>query len=337
MRAAFLIKPGVIEVRDVPVPPPSAGDVLVRIESALTCGTDLKAYLRGHPLIPTPGVFGHEFSGTVASVGTGVKGFKDGDQVMAVHSAPCRKCPYCRKRLYNLCERIMSTKILGAFAEYILLPAHIVRQNLFHKPPTLSFEEAALLEPLSCVVHGMKGLRLGPGDTVLVLGSGPIGLLHLLLARRRGATVIMAGLEDDRLALAQRLGAQKAVKPQHLKEMVIGRTDSLGADVVFECTGQVGVWETSVHYVRRGGTVVLFGGCPGGTTVTYDTHRLHYDEIALRGVFHYTSRDVREAFRLLSAGLDLSALISGTCRLDDLPLAFERLARGEGVKYVISP
>jgi L-iditol 2-dehydrogenase len=163
------------------------------------------------------------------------------------------------------------------------------------------------------------------------------GLGIMVLARRRGAEVLMAGREDERLALARRLGAREAVKPERLTEMVIEHTGGLGADVVFECTGQVEVWASSVSYVRRGGVVVLFGGCPGGTSVTYDTFRLHYDEISLRGVFHYTPSDVRRAFGFLSEGLDLSALISGRHALPDLPAVFGRLARGEGVKYAISP
>lgn len=179
MLASYLIRPGVTELREIAVPKPSRGEVLVKIKAALTCGTDLKAFLRGHPMIPMPGVFGHEFSGVIAKAGKGVRGFKEGDEIMAVHSAPCLKCRYCRKKLYNLCENIMDTKVLGAFAEYILLPPHIVKQNLFHKPANLSFEEAAFLEPLSCVVHGINGLNIKQGDKVLIIGTGPIGLLHL--------------------------------------------------------------------------------------------------------------------------------------------------------------
>lgn len=337
MRAAFLIRPGVIDLREVPVPQPSKGEVTVRVDTALTCGTDLKAFLRGHPLIPMPGLFGHEFSGTVAAVGTGVRVWKEGDGIMAVHSAPCRTCPYCRKRIYNLCERIMATKVLGAFAEYILLPAHIVRQNLFSKPASLSFGEAALLEPLSCIVHGMEDLSLGKGDTALIIGTGPIGLLHLLLVRRRGARVVITGLEEERLSLAGNLGADRAVKPAALEQALREVSGGLGADAVFECTGQPDVWAKTVSHVRRGGTVVLFGGCRPGTTVTYDTGRLHYDELTLKGVFHYTPADVRKAYRLLDEGLNVSALISGSYPLDGLNTAFARLAAGDGVKYAIIP
>ena len=184
MYANILLKPGSIELREIENPEPSYGEMLVKIKAALTCGTDLKAFIRGHPLIPMPGVFGHEFSGIVTEVGKGVGRFKEGDAVMAVHTAPCLTCSFCRRRLYNLCEKIMHTKVLGAFAEYIILPSHVVRQNVFHKPENLSFEEAAFLEPLSCVVHSVEKLKIKKGDSALIFGAGPIGLLHLLLLKR---------------------------------------------------------------------------------------------------------------------------------------------------------
>jgi len=188
----------------------------VRIKTALTCGTDLKAFLRGHPMIPMPGAFGHEFSGVVEETGKGVKRFGVGDEIMSVHSAPCLACYYCRKRLFNLCENIMRTKVMGAFAECILLPEHIVQQNLFHKPACLSFEEAAFLEPLSCVVHSIEDIGITRGDRILVMGAGPIGLLHLMLAKLKGAEVMVTGLEEERLELARDLKADLAVAPGDL-------------------------------------------------------------------------------------------------------------------------
>lgn len=337
MLTSYLIRPGVIELRETTVPKPSRGEVLVKIKAALTCGTDLKAFLRGHPMIPMPGVFGHEFSGVIAEVGKGVKNFKAGDEIMAVHSAPCLKCRYCRKKLYNLCENIMNTKVLGAFAEYILLPPHIVKQNLFHKPANLSFEEAAFLEPLSCVVHGMNGLNIKQGDKVLIIGTGPIGLLHLSLAKFKKAEVIITGLEHERLELAKELGADMTVAPPDLINVTHEFTDGLGVDFVFECTGQLDIWETSVNYVRRGGTVILFGGVKKGTMVTYDTYRLHYDEITLKGVFHFTPHDVTTAYNFLKYTLNLSPLISGSYPLKDLNIALDKLSKGEGIKYAIIP
>lgn len=338
MKANILVKPGLIGLRDIKLIKPSRGEILIKIKAALTCGTDLKAFLRGHTVIPMPGVFGHEFSGIVADIGKGVKGFKKGDKIMSAHSAPCLRCRYCKKKLYNLCENIMDKKVLGAFAEYILLPEHIVKQNVFHKPKKLSFEDAAFLEPLSCVVHGIMGLEIKKGDTALVIGAGTIGLLHLLLLRNKGADVIITGLEKKRLALAKKLGAASAIAPDKLKATIKKFTDNLGVDYVFECTGQPDVWQQSVNYVRRGGTIILFGGCKSGTTVTYDTGRLHYDEITLKGVFHFTPDNVNEAYNLLkNRTINVSTLISGKYPLKDTEKAFLKLSKGEGIKYAIIP
>lgn len=338
MRAALLERPGRISVREVPVPEPAEGEVLVRVRAALTCGTDLKAFQRGHALIPMPGPFGHEYAGVVAAAGKGVRKFRKGDAVMGVHSAPCLRCPSCAKKQFNLCEDLMTTKVLGSFAEYLLVPGRIVRQNLFPKPAHLPFAEAAFLEPLACVVHGMEPLRVSRGDTTLVIGAGPIGLLHLMLAKARGATVILSGLEKHRLRTGRRLGADAACVPDDLPAVVDRMTGGRGVDHVFECTGQPAVWEASVNYVRRGGTVVLFGGCRQGASVTFDAGRLHYDEITLRGTFHFTPADVRKAYRLLSGrAVNVRPLISGTCSLDELPAVFRRLGRGEGIKFAVLP
>jgi L-iditol 2-dehydrogenase len=367
--ANIIIKPGIIELQDIKTPGPSHGEILVKIKAALTCGTDLKAFRRGHPMIPMPGIFGHEFSGIVADVGKGVKGFKEGDEIMAVHSAPCLECRYCKKRLYNLCEKIMDTKVLGAFAEYILLPPHIVKQNVFHKPKNITFEEAAFLEPLSCVVHGMESLAIKKGDNALVIGAGPIGLLHLLLLKEKGAAVDVIDKHNRKLKIAKELGADFVFssdiaysptptplpsKEGHNKDKVpsplVGEgkgegffiikkfTNNIGFDYIFECTGKPEVWEASVNYVRRGGTVILFGGCKSGTTVTYDTGRLHYDEITLKGVFHFTPADVKKAYKLLCEGrLNVSRLISGSYQLNQIQKAFDKLSKGIGIKYAIIP
>jgi len=338
LRANILVEPGNIQLREVRNPLPSRGELVIKIIVALTCGTDLKAYTRGHPVIPMPGVFGHEFSGVVSNVGKGVRGFREGDEIMAVHSAPCLSCRYCEKRLYNLCENIMSAKVLGAFAEYILLPPHIVAQNVFHKPKNLSFEEAAFLEPLSCVVHAMEPLSIQRGETALIIGAGPIGLLHLLLLKEKGARVAMMDINRTRLATAKKFGAEKTCRTEKVMNLSRTFTNGMGFDYVFECTGIPEVWKASVHYVRRGGTVILFGGCKSGTTVTYDTGRIHYDEITLKGVFHFTPQDVKKAYELLcSRRLKVSRLISGRYPLEKIQTAFRNLSKGRGIKYAIIP
>jgi L-iditol 2-dehydrogenase len=336
MLAGYLKKPGVIELREVDTPEPSEGEVLVKIKAALTCGTDLKAFLRGHPMIPMPGPFGHEFSGIVEKTGKGVRKFKPGDEIMAVHTAPCLRCGFCEKKIFNLCENIMNTKILGAFAEYILIPPHIVKQNLFRKPANLSFEEAAFLEPLACIVHGMNTLDIRKSSKVLIIGTGPIGLLHLLLIKSKGAGVIITGLEQEKLNMAKNLGADMAV-PSGITKAIGEFTNRMGVDFVFECTGQLDVWENSVNYVRRGGTVILFGGCKKGTVATYDTYRLHYDELTLKGIFHFKPEDVKEAYYLLKYKINVKPLISGHYPLKELHIPFEKLSKGEGIKYAIIP
>lgn len=338
MKACILLKPGKIKLSDIKNPEPSKGEVLVKVKSALTCGTDLKAFLRGHSLIPMPGVFGHEFSGIVEKVGKGVRKFKKGDEIMAAHTAPCLKCKYCKQGLYNLCEKIMDTKMLGAFSEYIVLPEHIVRQNAFHKPKNLSFEEAAFLEPLACVVHSLNSLQIKKGNTALIIGSGPIGLLHLMLLKKMGAIVVVTGLENDRLKLAGKLGAKAAVMPDKLEKTIEKLTKNMKVDYVFECTGQPEVWQSSVNYARRGGTVILFGGCKSGTQVTYDAGRIHYDEMTLKGVFHFTPADVKNAYDLLkNRKINVSKLISGKIKLEDISQAFQKLSRGIGIKFAINP
>jgi L-iditol 2-dehydrogenase len=343
------MKPGKITLHEVETPRPSDGEMLVKIMAALTCGTDLKAFKRGHPVIPMPGVFGHEFSGVVADIGRGIRKFRVGDHIMAVHSAPCLACSYCRKRLYNLCENIMDTKVLGAFAEFIVLPSPLVKQNVFHKPGNVSFEEAAFLEPLSCVVHSIDPLNIQKGDRILIIGAGPIGLLHLLLLKEKGAIISITDTQKSRMSSAKKLGADFVFAADTLTSRFIKGSqkkhsfkshlpDCAGYDYVFECTGMPEVWQQSVNYTRRGGTVILFGGCKSGTTVTYDTGKLHYDEITLKGVFHFTPSDVRKAYKLLcSKKVPVSKLISGKYPLKNIQNAFVKLSKGIGIKYAIIP
>lgn len=338
MLQALLLAPGTVELRQTPLPEPARGELLVRVSAALTCGTDLKAFRRGHPMIPMPGPFGHEFSGVVERAGAGVRKFKPGCAIMAVHSAPCLKCPYCAKGLHNLCENIMATKVLGAFAEFILLPSHVVSQNTFIKPPGLSFEEAALLEPLACVVHGVAPLGLKKGDTALVVGAGPIGLMHVMLLARMGVRTAVLDPHRARLNMAKKLGAEFTGAPDRGAKAAAHMTGQMGFDAAIDCTGRPQVWQDCVGYVRRAGTVVLFGGCPTGTTVTYDTHCLHYDEITIRGDFHFTPADVKIAYGLLASGtLPTASFITARYPLAKLEKALGLLAEGKGVKYAIVP
>jgi L-iditol 2-dehydrogenase len=332
MRALILDHPGCLALRDAERPTPGLGELLVQVEAATTCGTDLKAFRRGHPQIPMPGPLGHEYSGIVVEAGPGAP-FAPGQAVMGVHSAPCQKCKWCRFGQENLCESIMSTKVLGSFAEFLLIPARIAALNVFEKPPALSFERASLLEPLACVAQGILELQnhaYVPAERALVIGPGAIGLMFVAALQTSGVKeVVLAGRNPARLEVGAGLGATVAHWPD---------VASRDFDVVIECTGQVEVWEKSVDYARRGGAVMLFGGCPGGTRVSFDTSRLHYDQITLLSPFHFGTKAVQLARHwLVNADFDLGPLISGSRTLEQGEETFADLIEGRGIKYVFVP
>lgn len=330
-----------MELREVARPDPDPDGIVVRVRTALTCGTDLKALLRGHPKFPVPTPFGHEFAGDVAEIGFHVKGIRPGDAIMAAPTAPCGACYLCARQQENLCPQVMEMMVMGAYADYVKLPAHIVRTNLYQKPIDLPYAEAALLEPLSCVLHGLSQTRLLPDDRVVVIGAGAFALLHVLVLLARGLDdVLVVTRGDKRARQARKVGAGAVFVggAEHAADWVKEHTAGRGADLVIECTGQVGVWEIAPSLARVGGRVILFGGCPAGSVVRFDTARLHYDQVEIASPFHFTPRQVREAWELLSsARLNAGALISGAYALEDLPQAFEQLQRGEGAKYAIVP
>lgn len=341
MLAQLLLEPGKIDYREVETPVPGPGEVVVRVTTALTCGTDLKAFLRGHPKMPMPTLFGHEFAGDLASVGAGVEGFREGDAIMAVPTAPCKACYYCKHQQENLCTAVMDKMVLGAYAEYVRLPSEIVQTNMFPKEASLSYAEAALLEPLSCVVHAMNRVSLRPDDSVLIIGAGAISLLHVLVLRSMGIErITVLGRRRYRAEAAESAGAEVLVAPDAASAyaQVLEGTGGRGADVVIECTGQPAVWEQAIQYVRRGGTLVLFGGCPSGTRVSFDTGRLHYDQITVLSPFHFTPRDVEQAQRLLAEGtINGRPLITDTYRFPDLDQVLTLLQQGQGIKYALVP
>lgn len=337
MRAAVLLRPGAIELQDLPVPEPPAGGLVVRVRTALTDGTDFKAFRRGHPRMPMPTPFGHEFSGDVAASDS--RGFAAGDAVMCVHTAPCGACYWCKRGQEELCETIMPTMILGAYAEYIAIPERIVKRNCYAKPPDLSYATAAFLEPLSCVVHSLDLLNCRSDDTVLVIGDGGFGLLHAMLLRQSGATVLLAGRREGRLKIARDLGIETInARSQNIGEEVRKRTHGRGADVVIECTGREEVWEAAPDLARRGGTVSFFGGLPADAKALFTASRLHYDEIRLVSPFHFTPGAVKRARDLLVEGkIDPLPLITETVSLAEVAKVFERLKNGEGIKFAVTP
>jgi L-iditol 2-dehydrogenase len=340
VRAQVFYGPGDLRFEDAPMPEPGPGEVVLRIEAALTCGTDVKTLRRGHPvMIPrVPTVFGHEFAGAVVAVGAGVEGVRPGDRAVAANSAPCGTCPACRRGRANLCDDLLFVN--GAYAEYIGLPARVVARNLVTAPLATEAARLAFVEPVACCLHAMDAAGVQPGETVVVLGHGPLGLLLGILARDAGARVVLAGKAGPRLDRARTLGFAACVDVTRASDAVRALRAAAGDDVrcAIEATGRPEAWEQAVDVTGKGGTVVFFGGCAPGTTIRVETRRLHYEELRLLGVFHHTPALIRRAVTLLAGGaLDPTPLLTHEMPLEAVPEALELMRRGEALKVLIRP
>jgi L-iditol 2-dehydrogenase len=304
MTAAVLYGKEDVKIEKVPIPRVDDGEVLIKVEVALTCGTDLKVYQRGYHarMIVPPALFGHELAGVVEEVGPQARGFRRGMRVVALNSAPCQMCFYCSKHQENLCEDLLFNN--GAYAEYIRIPKRIVETNMLAIPNHVSFEEAAMVEPLACVLRGLNETEVEIGDTVVVIGGGPIGLMFVQVAKLSGCNVIAVVKRDSQVIAAKRFGADEIVQITEVENAVEAvralTPERRGADVVIEAVGRPEAWEWAVDMVRKGGTVNFFGGCASGTKVALDTSRLHYSEITVKATFHHTPQSVRKAFVLIA-------------------------------------
>lgn len=340
MRAVVYLGPETIELRNVPIPEPKAGELLVKVRAATTCGTDVKTYRRGHPKFPPPFIFGHEFGGDVVQAGEGVERFREGMRVTANVFAECGECFYCNRGQGNICENLVYN--FGAFAEYMIIPASIVRRTTFEIPDHIPYAHAAFLEPLVTVVHGWHKAAIQPGETVAIIGAGgPISLLFTQLVLRSGAgRVIAIGHSATRLDVAAQLGATHLVHAKDADPVtaVHELTDGYGADLVIECAGTKQTWEASIDVVRRGGRVLWFGGLPAGTNVEIDPARVHYGEIALLNMHGGTAADAREAFHLIESGeVKVEPMLNGELPLEQVELALKMMIAGRVVKMVINP
>ena len=340
-RQMVLVEPHHLELRSVEPPHPGPGEVLIEVKCALSCGTDLKFYRRGHPLFHFPSPLGHEFSGVVREIGAGVNEFVPGDALMAAPTAPCGVCFFCQRGQENLCPQAMAVMVMGAYADFLLVPAPVVARNAFRKPPELPFEEAALLEPLACVVHAQALAQPSAYETAVVIGAGAFGLLHVMLLKHRGVRhVVVVGRGEARLRWAGEMGADEVIEARgEDAAQALGKLNGgYGPDLVIEATGQVAGWVDALGWVRRGGRVAFFGGCPVGTSVALDTRRMHYDNLTLLAPFHYRREDVAQAYRLLTqAKLGAGRIINGHRALSELPEVFHALERGEFLKCAIVP
>jgi len=345
MLAVRYYKPGEVKAEQVPIPRPEPGELIVRTSVSLTCGTDVKMLRRGHPLVKLPQIMGHEFAGTVTAIGAGAGNFKVGMKVVSANSAPCNKCFHCLRHQPNLCEHLEETLLgftwPGAYAEYVRIPERIVRQNTFQIPEGVATDSAASLEPLACVVHGWDLVGPTVGGAVVIIGGGPIGLLHAQMARVNGAkSVALCDLVQDRLDEAKRIGVDDTINSakEDLTSRVLELSEGRGADVVVEAVGKQETWETAPALARKGGSVLLFGGCPAGTSMSFDADRLHYGELHIHGAFHHTPSSVERAFRLITSGqILIKPLISHELPLQSAREALELMGSGKALKVALRP
>jgi L-iditol 2-dehydrogenase len=338
MRQAMLYEVEDIRIVEQPIPAPGPGEVLVKNKVSTTCGTDVKTFKRGYPLLKPPHPYGHEFSGVVAAVGAGVTVFKEGDRVAVHNTAPCGHCYYCKHDQPSMCESL--TFCRGSYAEYVKVPAPIVAQNMFHIPDSLSHKTASLMEPFSCAVYGIENCPIALGDVVVVNGAGPIGLMFARLAVLRGAKVLVTDMVESRLETARRLGVWKTLNLTGVEDSVAAvrslTEEDRGADIVIEATGLIQVWETSVQMARKGGFVLLFGGTKGGSVLHVDATLLHYSQLTIKGVFHTTPRHVAAALELLKLGvISAEDFIQHEYPLERLEEAIREHASGAVIKNCI--
>ena len=345
MRGAMLLGPEKIDVCDVSVPRPGPGEILLKIEAATTCGTDVKVYKRGgHPrMLKTPTLFGHEMAGRVAALGKDVKEFSEGDNIVVANSAPCGKCEFCKLDHENLCADLHY--INGAFAEFILIPKRFVQRNTYLVPNGLSFSRAAMTEPLACVLHGLdacefeKREKAGVLD-VVVLGAGPIGLLFVAALAKKGHRIILADPNSNRLAVGKNLGATKTIKiargGKQAKLIREHTKDEKGVSIAIDSSGVTDAWMDAINSVRPGGLVNLFGGCAPGTSINIDTNLIHYAELTIKGVYHHRPDTIRRSLEML-ADINFKAdrILTDVRPIEEVEDAIESMISKKALKVVI--
>ncbi len=341
MKSAFFYGKEDIQIHEINIPNIKEDEILIKIRACGICGSDVRSYYEGvEGRYKIPVILGHEVSGEVSQIGGEIDDFAIGDRVAVAPIYGCGKCSFCLSGQENLCKNvaIFGCNLDGAFAEYMKIPARAIQAGgLVRIPDELSDEEAALIEPFSCCLHGLLRANVQPGDTVLVIGAGPIGLAHTKLLRFLGASYIIASdVIDSRLEVVKKFGADMAINPQRkdslaeIKEL----TEDKGVDAVIVAVGNPEAITQGLKMVRRGGTVVLFGGCPPNTIVQVDPNFIHYSDIAIVGSIDATVDEFRRAVSLVSA-IDVKPFITHRFPLESIKDAMEMSKSREALKAVI--
>lgn len=337
MKALKYYGPGTAEVEDIPVPTAGPGEVLIAVRACGVCATDVKTFVRGHPKIRPGSVLGHEIAGIVAEV-DGVEGLHPGERVAVAPYVPCGACPQCERGHFSLCERLFDVLVEpGGFSEFLRVPSRIVAGGLLPLPDGTSFVEASFAEPLACCLHGLEMLGVREGESLLIVGDGPMGLLQAELGRLFGAKpIILSGMIPERLAGAARIADIVIDAQREDVAEAVRRATGGGADRVMVSVGEAAVAQSALALVRKGGAINLFAGMARDAQLTVDVNRIHYDEITILGSFGFGPEHFRRALELI-AGRQVSVreLVTATVPLTGVKAALEAAAHHRGIKTVV--
>jgi L-iditol 2-dehydrogenase len=346
VRAARFHAPGDIRVEDVPEPVVGPGEVRLRVRNCSTCGTDVKIFRSGHPNLSPPRVLGHEVAGEVDQLGDGVTGWALGDRVQVIAAIPDGSCPQCRRGRPSVCanQESMGYQYDGGFAAHLTVPAKVLAVDGLNRiPDGIGFAEASVAEPLACVLNGQELAGVGAGDTVVVVGAGPIGCLHVRLARSRGTDrVVLVELNRARLdAAAAVVGPDAAICAAESDPVdeVLKLTDGQGADVIFTAAAAKSAQEQALLMAARSGRVSLFGGLPkDDPVIAFDSNLVHYQELTVVGANGSSPAHNARALELIATGaVPVADLITHRLPLERVLDGLDLVARGEAIKVTIEP
>ncbi len=344
MRAAILHAPDQVALGEMATPTAGPGEIVLKVRAATVCGTDIRI-LRGRKIkgVRFPSVLGHEFAGEIVEVGSGVADFSRGDRVAMDPVIPCRRCAYCKTGRENVClnRQAMGYEFDGAYAEYLRIPAIALEAgNVVRIPDAMPFEAAALAEPLACCINGMRNVGVHLGDVVVIIGAGPIGLMHAALARRAGARLVIVSEPNGmRRRAALERGVDHAFDPtaDDLGAEVRALTGGLGADAAVLAIGVPQLANEALQIVRKGGRVNLFAGFSAGDMASFDVNLVHYNEITVTGASALSRRDYETALNLLAGGLiDAGSLVTHRYPLVDALAALKEAEGGGALKVAIT-
>ena len=346
MKAALYSGPKDLKIVEVETPKPKTGEILIRVHACATCGTDAKIYNHGHPRLQPPQIIGHEIAGEIVELGSEVTGHKIGDRVQVIAAIPCGNCWSWKDGKIQICTNQLSMgyQFAGGFAEYMIIPNEVVRVNGVNPiPENLSYDEAAAAEPMACALNAQELINVGPGDVVLVMGAGPIGCMHVRLARALGAVhVTLADINSHRLKLSA-----DAVKPDavidmskvDIEEAVKTSIPEPGPNVIITAAPAGIAQEQAVRMIRPGGRISFFGGLPKDKPmVNIDSNLVHYKELILAGANGSTPEHNRRALELMASGkVNVSDLLTHRVSLDEVEKAIDLVLGGDAIKVVVKP